>query len=249
MTDEFNPDPDARSVLEMKRHINTIFEALLALCPSRNYLSQFLSFLPDDYASMHDSFPEFLGDRALREKLRSLLGFTYSTTIAVQVHSVGEKLSRVVALALEILSDTTLLGEGSELLRDARNGAPLPNPSKEWAIMRLQAAIEDPAWGKTARGVLDALAGHSQTPQVLALEGSGEVHPLGNNPCCCLTQTEIASRVSAPVEELSSVLDWLTDHLRVLQRVAVNVPAGTPAGVSERFSLSGTIKPEWLDEL
>jgi hypothetical protein len=237
------------SILDLKQHMNNVIEALLALSPSRNYLSQFLSFLPDDYAAMYDSFPEFLADRAFRENLKSVLGLSYSSAIDVLSPSLGEKLLKVIAMVLEILSDENNLEELAEFLKEVRDNNPVPNPLKEWGIMKLKAAVEDPAWGNPAREVLYVLAGRSQPPSFHSNGSAQKLSMPESGSQLRLSPAEIAKRVSCPTEELLKVLNWLADHLKVLQRVTANVPGVALESTSEKYGLSDSILSEWLDEL
>ncbi|HMF31836.1 MAG TPA: hypothetical protein VKK79_10495 [Candidatus Lokiarchaeia archaeon] len=249
MATENTPVPEARSVLELKHHVNNVIEALLALSPSRNYLSQFLSFLPDDYAAMYDSFPEFLADRAFRETLKSLLGLSYSSAIDVLSPSLGEKLLKVIAMVLEILGDENNLEELADFLKEVRDNNPVPNPLQEWGMMKLKAAVEDPAWGNPAREVLNVLAGRSQPASFHSTGSAQELSMPESGSQLCLSPAEITKRVSCPPEELLKVLNWLADHLKVLQRVTANVPGIALESTSEKYTLSDSILPEWLDEL
>src|SRR4030042_3197847 len=229
MTGEPEPKENLRDIAELKRHINNFFEALLALCPSRNYLSQFLSLLPDDYASMYDSFPEFLADRDLRETMRTILGLTYGPIVEIPATSTGKKLQQLINLALEVLSDSSLLNTSSDILKEVRNGAPLIDPAKEWITVKVQAALEDPKWGIIAKGILNILK--VPPPPIITMVPESEVESRAETNFArkCLTLQEISSSFPVPPKDLPSILYWLTNHLKILQRMPEVTLEGTPA--------------------
>lgn len=234
-----NQENEIRLPPELKRHMNNLFEALLALCPSRNYLSQFLSFLPGEYPALYDSFPEFLADRELRNEMQSLLNLQYGPTIEIQPNSFGDKLGHLITTILDLLNDDQMLGAWANFLQNVRGNTPIANPLKEWNIMKLRAAVEDQTYGTIAREILNVVGNYSSAIQSSNPEDLFEDHSTEGG----VSQEQLASKISSPPEKLPLALRFLTDHLRILQRCP---PPATNPGGDSRYCLSKDINPEWL---
>jgi hypothetical protein len=224
---------------DLKNHFNNLINSLVALCPSHNYVSQFLTFLPDEYSMMYDGFPEFLGDREFREQVKILLGLNFGPNIELLPKSFGKKLQQITKLASEMLNDP-IINEWSEFLKDVREDD-IPNPKQEWALAKLRAATGDPTHGKVAHEILKILQ-NSQN----AFRQSSEIQPLNSPPFVGLSFEELQIKSQVSKNELLVTLKWLVTNLKLIQQFT---QPQTDGSEQITYIFNPNIQIEWLNNI
>lgn len=224
---------------ELKRHLNTILEAIVALCPSRNYTSQFISFLPDEYAAIYDMFPEFLSDRAFREKLARLLGLSLGPRIELIPGSFAAKLRPIIDMVHQLLNDDGFRQEWDALLKENRAEA-VPNPLHEWVVIKAQVARNDPVIGPAASKILTVFKNPNEGNTSICGE-SGTLPA----PRMAATADELSNQLQVPLSDIQDALDFLCSKVYLIEKVT----EGTDASSSRhRYRLASEVRPEWMSE-
>ncbi|MHA1169479.1 MAG: hypothetical protein ACTSRU_16760 [Candidatus Hodarchaeales archaeon] len=141
----------------LKEHLNNLVEAIFALFPSRNYISQFLQLLPQDYGVLFEAYPGVLQDREARKYFTQLLGLSFGPLVTLSGdHCFGERFESFIPAFLEYFSDETVLQKWNDFLVDVRE-QPLPNPLREWVNIKVLMAVHEPFHGQLAKKLLDLL--------------------------------------------------------------------------------------------
>ncbi len=228
------------SIDELKKHLNNLINALIALCPTRNYISQFLMFLPEDYALMYDSFPEFLSDKVFRGQLQTLLGLSLGPRIQYLPSSFAKRLVQILEFTFEMLNDEKRLKEWNNFLGDVRSEK-IPNIFREWILAKIQIAIGDPVHGKLARGILKVIYENQMYQQ------ASTVAILHNNTRFKrdISIEELAFRLQISQTELEPTLLFLKNKLKIIQCTEQKVEESLHRVVS----LADSINMSWLTSL
>jgi len=125
----------SESTINVREEAQRFINALHALCPSRNYLSQYLLMIPKEYPTIYDLFPEFLSDVEIRENLKNALGLEYG----YQVNVIGDGLAqhlRIFLLKLFDLMESSVVRYSLRSLLGVTDEA-LFNPRLEWIKSKL----------------------------------------------------------------------------------------------------------------
>lgn len=142
--------------VDVKKHAESIVNAITVLMPSRNYIAQFLAMSPTDFPTMYDAFPELLKDEKTRKALESAFGISFGEQVKTQDY---EKLGYIMA----DFYDKIFKALGREDVRqglaqlieiDERN---IPNLHEEWLKLKLDGLAMEPNYGKEAVDVLKAV--------------------------------------------------------------------------------------------
>lgn len=229
------------SIGELKKHLNNLFNALIALCPTRNYISQFLMVLPEEYATMYDSFPEFLNDKLFRGQLQAILGLLLGPKIQYLPNSFAEKLIEVIECIFKIFSDDKWLQVSNDFLSDIRSDK-IPNLFKEWILVKMQIAIKDPIHGKIAFIVLKSISENQLNVQISDLGG------LQNNTMSKrgIKMDDLIVKLQISKLELEPIIHFLMNKLKIIQLIKQKIEGDTECEV---VFLANSIKVEWLDDL
>lgn len=121
--------------VNIKEHLSTEVEAFFALSPSRNLIVQFLVTLPQDYFTIHESYPEFVRDGKAREALSKIFGVSYGKD--VDKDEFGNAIIEFISQTFDRFDDEEFTNALDALLEDVRS-IPLLSPCKEWLELRLR---------------------------------------------------------------------------------------------------------------
>ncbi len=229
------------STIELKKHFNNLINALTAICPTRNYISQFLLALPEEYALMYDSFPEFLSDKLFRSQLQYALGLTIGSEIQSLPDSFAKNLIELIKLTFKIFNNDKWLPIWNDFLGDIRSDK-IPNPFQEWILAKIQLAIQDPIHGKIAFKVLKVIC-----------ENQSFIHPsdeseLQNNTLFKrgVKLDEIISALQISKFELETTIHFLMNKLKIIQIIPQKNEDNSEFNI---VFLADSIKVEWLNDL
>jgi hypothetical protein len=142
--------------LNVREHLNNLIEALIALSPSRNYITQFLMMLPQDYPTMYDAYHEILGDEKTRSILTQVFGISLGPTIDTG-YGYGNLIREFINRIFSMLEDEKIRNTLNEFLKDVRK-EPIPDLRKEWAELRLKGISMEPTYGRDSLQVFRLLA-------------------------------------------------------------------------------------------
>lgn len=226
---------------ELKKHLNNLINALIALCPTRNYISQFLMVLPEEYATMYDSFPEFLNDKLFRGQLQTVLGLLLGPKIQYLPNSFAEKLIEVIEFTFNIFNNDKWLQVWNDFLGDIRSDKIL-NLFQEWILAKMQIAIKDPIHGKIAYTILKSISENQLYTQTSDGAGSQENTTFKRG----VKMSDLIFNLQISKLELETIIHFLTNKLKIIQVIKQKNEVGTEYEV---VSLADSIKVEWLNDL
>lgn len=140
----------------MRDELQKLVNTLNALCPSRNYISQYLLLVPKDYPTIHDLFPEFLSDVEVREDLKKILGIDYGYQVSASGDTLSNHLRNFLFKLFDLMENPTLRESLCKLLGVSDNA--LFNPRLEWIRARVNGVKSDKKDGPTSIKILQVLA-------------------------------------------------------------------------------------------
>lgn len=145
--------------------LNNLINAIKALLPSRNYLTQLVMLLPQDkFDAMKIS--QFIADDVYRNNVAELLDLNYNSPDVdlmerrFGVNGLGKTLSGFINNVFEIFNDSSKRKILADIL--GRPEEELINPLEEWFKIRIQSLLELEE-GKHIRDVLKILLDKSKS--------------------------------------------------------------------------------------
>lgn len=144
------------SEVNIKEHLNNLLEAVMALCPSRNYITQFFMVSPMDYPTLYDAYPEILKDEEMREVLVQAFNASVGANIEVR-GGLGSDIVNFINSIFSRLEDEEIRNALNEFLKDVRR-EPIPNLRREWVELRLKGVAMEPTYGQDSLKILKLLA-------------------------------------------------------------------------------------------
>ena len=222
----------------LKEHLNNIIEALVALCPTRNYIAQFLKLLPEEYPVMYESFYGFLRDRETRQEFGTLLGLSYGANLEIRPGTLGEQLRTMMDTTLTLFTDETQLNAWNEFLAEVRK-EPIPNIHKEWVLARVQMAIKEPTYGADSLTLLRLFC-----RQELFLNRKDQLRP---TEFSFLTDEEAMTQATnLPQTRIIRITEFLMNKFSLICRDA---PIKVNDQILKIWRFQEEVKIEWLKEL
>lgn len=229
------------SIDEVKKHFSNLINALIALCPTRNYISQFLMILPEEYAMMYDSFPEFLSDKVFRGQLQTVLGLSLGPKIQYLPNSFSEKLIKIIELTFKLFNNDKWVQDWNDFLGDLKSDK-ISNLFQEWILAKIQIAIKDPIHGKTASMILRSISENqlnNQASEMIGLQNSISFKK-------GVKMEDLFFKLQISKLELENTIHFLKDKLKIIkiekQKIEGNIEY-------EVVILADSIKVEWLRDL
>lgn len=223
---------------ELKKHLNNIINALIALCPTRNYISQFLMVLPEEYATMYDSFPEFLSDPQFRSQLQTILGLTIGPKIQYSSNSFAEKLVNIIEFTFKTFENQAWLQEWNEFLKEVRDDK-VPNVVEEWVSVKIQLAIKDPIYGKLSFMILKQITENLLNNQ--KFDATGQLIEPNN-----LKLDDLVVKLQISKSQLEPTINNLVNKFKIIQTKKQKSNEGREYDI---LLLHDSIKVEWLNTL
>lgn len=144
------------SEVDIREHLNNLIEVLIALSPSRNYITQFIIMLPQDYPTLYDAYPEILKDEKIRNTLAQSFGVSLGSTISVS-GGLGNEIRGFITRIFSIFEDENIRKQLDEFLKDIRTD-PVPNLKEEWIELKIKGVSMEPTYGNDALRLLKLLA-------------------------------------------------------------------------------------------
>lgn len=144
------------SEINIKQHLNNVLEALMALSPSRNYITQFFMVSPMDYPTLYDAYPEILKDEKMRKVLVQAFNLSMEANIRIG-GGLGYDIVNFINSMFSRLENEEIRNVLNEFLKDVRR-EPIPNLRREWIELRLKGVAMEPTYGRDALRILKLLA-------------------------------------------------------------------------------------------
>jgi hypothetical protein len=142
---------------EIRKQLSNFVNALIAIAPSRNYVTQFLYLVKMnvsiDYRILEDAYPDIVKDEYIRESFAKAFGVSFKDKVTLESGKYGESLANFVDKVLQLFEDTEFRSKVSLLLKDEYPQG-IPNLAQEWLEVRLKGLSTEPTYGKLALKVL-----------------------------------------------------------------------------------------------
>jgi len=161
-----------RNVIEeFPKQLSNFVRALVALAPSRNYLSQFLYVVrmngSVDYRIMEEAYPDLVKDEFVREAISKAFGVSFTDKISLESGKYGYFLTDFIAKVFELFEISEFRSKVGAMLKEEYPEG-LPNLSEEWLRVRIEGLSSEPIYGRNAIKVLNELirVGHANVEEL-----------------------------------------------------------------------------------
>jgi hypothetical protein len=154
---------------ELLKHLSNLVNALIALAPSRNYVTQFLYLIKINEDKEHggeekgisfrileNAYPEIVKDDQTREKISKVFGVNFKEKVTLADKGFGDNLTNFLSIVLTFFASDEFRRELSSLLKvEFPQG--VPDLLEEWVSVRLRALSSEPTLGGIAIRTLKEL--------------------------------------------------------------------------------------------
>jgi len=154
---------------ELLKHLSNLVNALIALAPSRNYITQFLYLIKinedERYAGetkgisfriLENAYPEIVKDDQTREKISKVFGVNFKEKVTLADKGFSDYLTNFLSIVLTFFANDELRRELSSLLKDEFPQG-VPDLLEEWVSVRLKGLSSEPTLGGIAVRALKEL--------------------------------------------------------------------------------------------
>ncbi|PHQ38252.1 hypothetical protein DJ69_12945 [Halorubrum persicum] len=138
---------------EFKQHLSHLFEAMVAISPTRNYVSQMVHLLPEERRQMRYAYPELFERMETQEFLTDGFGLEISEEeVSTKHRGPSSDLSSLINDIMEFFDDEERRRLLSEYLDQE-----IPNPRREWIDHKLKMAVSEPNYGEEIRSIFNVM--------------------------------------------------------------------------------------------
>ena len=147
------PEQTPVSEEEFKEHLSHLFEAMVAISPTRNYVSQMVHLLPEERRQMRYAYPELFERMETQEFLTEGFGLEISEEeVSTNHRGPSSDLSSLINDIMEFFDDEERRRLLSEYLDEE-----IPNPRREWIDHKLKMAVSEPNYGEEIRSIFNVM--------------------------------------------------------------------------------------------
>jgi hypothetical protein len=143
----------AGEVEEFKKQLLNFVNALVAISPSRNYVTQFLYLIRMngnvDYRILEDAYPDIVKDGYVREAFAKIFGISFTDKVSLNINSYSYFLTDFIGQAFKLFEDPEFKAKVSSLLKEEFPEG-IPNLAKEWLEVRLEGLKPEPNYGQNS---------------------------------------------------------------------------------------------------
>lgn len=182
---------------EFKEHLENLLEAMNALSPTRNYVSQMLYLLPKEYSQMTNAYPEIFEQMQTQQFLTDTMQLKVEEEVSTDRRGPADELTALIDDIFEFFNDEERRRAFEEYL-----GREIPNPRKEWLDHQVKMAVSEPNYGEDVREVLQ---------KMINLGDRKNNHRLDLD--------RVAEHSDVPQDELIDIRQFLSEDLEILQDV------------------------------
>lgn len=148
-----DPEYSPVSEEEFKEHLKQLFEAMNALAPTRNYVSQMVHLLPRERRQMRHAYPELFEPAETQQFLNDTFGLEISEEeVSTNYGNPAGEIEDIIKKAMEFFDDEERRRGLEEYLDED-----IPNPRREWLDHRVKMAVSEPNYGDEIRAVFDTM--------------------------------------------------------------------------------------------
>jgi len=142
---------------DFSKQLSNFINALIAIAPSRNYITQFLYIVKMngsvDYRILEEAYPELVKDEYTREALAKAFGISFTDKISLESGKYGKVLTDFIDEIFGLFEDPEFRSKAGAMLRDEYPQG-IPNLAEEWLDVRLRGLSSEPKYGGIAVKVL-----------------------------------------------------------------------------------------------
>jgi len=146
-----------RLEVEVKKQLSNFVQALIALAPSRNYVTQFLYLVKInggiDYRILEDAYPDIVKGEYVRDAFAKAFGISFKDKVYLESGKFGDFLVGFIDRVLQLFEDPEFRSKINSLLKEEYPQG-VPNLAQEWLEVRLKGLSSEPTYGKVAVKVL-----------------------------------------------------------------------------------------------
>lgn len=138
---------------EFKEHLSQLFEALVALSPTRNYVSQMVTLLPEERRQMRHAYPDLFEQMESQEFLTDTFGLQISEEeVSTRNRRPAGEIESLINDVMNFFDDDERRREFEEYLNQE-----IPNPRREWFDHKVKMAVSEPNYGEDIQTVFDTM--------------------------------------------------------------------------------------------
>jgi hypothetical protein len=142
---------------DFNKQLSNFVNALIALAPSRNYVTQFLYLIKMnssiDYRILEEAYPELMKDEYVREALAKVFGVVFKETVSLDTQGYGSMLVEFIGKVITLFEEPEFRSRVNTLLKSEYPEG-IPNLAEEWVDVRLKGLLSEPNYGKLSIKVL-----------------------------------------------------------------------------------------------
>jgi len=146
-----------RLEIEVKKQLLNFVNALIALAPSRNYVTQLLHLVKVngsiDYRILEEAYPDIVKNENIRDSFAKAFGISFKEKVHLEPGKFGEHLFDFIDKVFQLFEDSEFRSKIGSLLKDEYPEG-IPNLAREWLEVRLKGLSSVPNYGKVAIRVL-----------------------------------------------------------------------------------------------
>jgi hypothetical protein len=141
----------------LTKQLSNFVNALIAISPSRNYVTQFLYIIKIndgiDYKIIEETYPEIVKDEYVRESFAKAFGVSFKDKVTLEPRKYGEFFVNFLDSVLQIFEDAEFRSKVGFFLKNEYPQG-IPNLAQEWLEVRLKGLSSEPTYGMLALKVL-----------------------------------------------------------------------------------------------
>ncbi|OIB56171.1 hypothetical protein [Natrialba sp. SSL1] len=138
---------------EFKENLAQLFDAMNALAPTRNYVSQMVQLLPQERRQMRHAYPDLFEQMETQEFLNDGFGLEIDEEeVSTGRRGTATEIESFVDDIMEFFDDDDRRQALEEYLDDE-----IPNPRKEWLDHRVKMAVSEPNYGEEINTIFDTM--------------------------------------------------------------------------------------------
>jgi len=142
---------------DFSKQLSNFVNALIAVAPSRNYITQFLYIVKMngsvDYHILEGAYADIIKDETTREVFAKAFGVSFKDKISLERGKYGWFLTEFIDNIFKLFENSEFRSKVGTLLKDEFPQG-IPNLAEEWLDVRLKGLSSDPKYGKMAIKVL-----------------------------------------------------------------------------------------------
>jgi len=143
----------AGEVGDFKKQLLNFVKALIALSPSRNYVTQFLYLIRTngsvDYRIVEEAYPDIVRDDYTREAFAKIFGIRFTDKISLNTDGYGYHLTDFISETFKLFEDSEFRAKVSSILKDEFPEG-ISSLAREWLEVRLEGLQSEPNYGQNS---------------------------------------------------------------------------------------------------